>query len=545
MTLSPSSHVDTFARDNLPSRELWPEMIDTSPDLDYPDRLNCAHELLDGTIEKLGAERPCVTGESESFSYGELLRHANRVACVLTEDLGLVPGNRVLLRGPNNPWLVACWFGIVKAGGVVVTVLPALRTGELTEILHAARITHALCDARSVTDLRAAAGERTVIVGYGGDQDDDLTARAASKPDDFDAVETAADDVCLIAFTSGTTGKPKGCMHFHRDVLAVADTFSAHVLAPVADDVFAGSPPLAFTFGLGGLVIFPMRAGAATVLLEKAGPARLLPAVAEHGISVLFTAPTAYRAMLPELSRFATSSLRRCVSAGEHLPAETWQAWYDATGIRIIDGIGATEMLHIFVSAADDDIRVGSTGKAVPGFVAEVLDEDGRPAPPGQPGRLAVKGPVGCRYLADERQRDYVQHGWNITGDTYVRDEEGYLWYRSRSDDLIISAGYNIAALEVEDALLASPAVTEAAVVGLPDPDRGQIVAAFVVCADGVPRGEDTETALLELVTGRIAPYKCPRSITFIDSLPRTGTGKLQRFKLRRQHAHAPREGGR
>ena len=534
MDLSPSAHVDSFARDNLPRPELWPAIsYDALPGLRYPLRLNCAEELLDRTVARYGPDRPCLTGQDESWTYGELLRRANQVARVLVEDLGVVPGNRVLLRGPNNPWLAACWFGVIKAGAVAVSVLPVLRSGELAEVAAKARISHALCDARFAEDLVKAEVDSLRMVTFGGTDTDDLTVRCARKPADFPAVPTAADDVCMIAFTSGTTGRPKGCMHFHRDVLAIADTFSAHVLKPRPDDVFAGSPPLSFTFGLGGLVVFPFRAGASTVLLERASPELLLAALGEHRVSVLFTAPTAYRAMLRDVAHADTGGLRRCVSAGEHLSAHTWEAWRDATGIQIIDGIGSTEMLHIFIAAADADIRPGSTSRAVPGYAARVVDEAGNPLPDGQAGLLAVRGPTGCRYLADERQRDYVRDGWNFTGDIYIRDADGYYWYQSRADDLIISAGYNIAALEVEEALLRSSDVAETAVIGVPDPDRGQIVKAFVVLRDGVPATDGTAHSLQEFVKAQIAPYKYPRAIAFLDALPYTPTGKLQRYKLR------------
>jgi 2-aminobenzoate-CoA ligase len=545
MDFSPSAHVDTFTRDNLPRPDLWPAMahdgLPGAPGLRYPQRLNCAAELLDRTVARYGPDRPCLTGPrltggDESWTYGELLRRANQVARVLVEDLGVVPGNRVLLRGPNNPWLVACWFGVIKAGAVAVTVLPVLRSGELAEVAAKARISHALCDARFAEDLVKAEVDGLRMVVFGGTDTDDLTVRCARKPADFPAVPTAADDVCMIAFTSGTTGRPKGCMHFHRDVLAIADTFSACVLKPRPDDVFAGSPPLSFTFGLGGLVVFPLRAGASTVLLERGSPDLLLAALGEHRVSVLFTAPTAYRAMLAGLATAdtaATGGLRRCVSAGEHLNAHTWEAWHDATGIQIIDGIGSTEMLHIFIASADADIRPGSTGRAVPGYAARVVDEAGNPLPDGQAGLLAVRGPTGCRYLADDRQREYVRGGWNFTGDVYLRDADGYYWYQSRADDLIISAGYNIAALEVEEALLRSSDVAEAAVIGVPDPGRGQIVKAFVVLRDGVPAAEATARSLQEFVKAKIAPYKYPRAVAFLDALPYTPTGKLQRYKLR------------
>jgi 2-aminobenzoate-CoA ligase len=530
MELSPSAHVDTFARDNLPPFDQWPELIFELPDLRYPDRLNCATALLDDVVTEHGPDRPSVLSPTESWSYGELLARANQVARVLVEDLGLVPGNRVLLRGPNNPWLVACWFGVLKAGGVVVTTMPLLRAGELRTIGEMAQITVALCDQRFVDDLAKAGLDGMRIVTYGGA---DLDEMATAKDGTFQDVRTAADDVALLAFTSGTTGKPKATMHFHRDVLAIADTFSRHVLKPDRDDVFTGTPPLAFTFGLGGLVVFPMRAGASTLLIERATPEELFAHVERHKVTVLFTAPTAYRAILPSLPGVDVSSLRRCVSAGEALPAATWEAFFQATGVKIIDGIGATEMLHIFISAADDDIRPGSTGRPVPGFRATVLGPDGSPVSDGTVGRLAVKGPIGCRYLADPRQLDYVQHGWNITGDSYIRDGDGYFWFQARSDDMIISSGYNIAGPEVEAALMRHDAVRECGVVGAPDPERGMVVTAFVVLHEGVPGTDETVRELQDFVKAEIAPYKYPRRITFVDELPRTNTGKLQRFVLR------------
>lgn len=534
MELHPSAHVDTFSRDHLPPAEQWPELRFDLPDglgrLDYPERLNCATALLDETIERHGADRPCLHSPGgETWTYADLLATSNRVAHLLTDELGVVPGNRVLLRGPNNPWLVACWFGVLKAGGVVVTTMPLLRPGELRTVHEISSIDVALCDHRFLEDLEAAdLGVR--IVPYG---DDAFTSRLAALPTTYDDVQTADDDVALLAFTSGTTGRPKATMHFHRDVLANADTFSAHVLRPTADDVFTGTPPLAFTFGLGGLVVFPLRVGASTLLIEKATPPELAQHIADHGVTVVFTAPTAYKAMIAAGCASSLTTVRRAVSAGEHLPAATWEAFHEATGVRIIDGIGSTELLHIFISAADDDIRVGSTGRPVPGYVATILDVSGHEVGPGVPGRLAVKGPTGCRYLADDRQRDYVQDGWNITGDTFMRDEDGYFWYHARSDDMIVSSGYNIAAPEVEEALLRHPAVAECAVVGVPDDARGMLVKAFVVLAADHSGSPELVEELQAHTKQQIAPYKYPRAIAFVDELPRTNTGKLQRFRLR------------
>jgi len=531
MTLSPSAHLDTFCRDNLPPEHLWPTLEFTLPELQYPERLNCASALLDEVAAR-GPDRPCLLSPTEQLNYGELLRRANQVAQVLTEDYHLVPGQRVLLRGPNNPWLVACWFGVIKAGGVVVTTMPLLRSPELAKLIDLTRSTLALCDHRFAEEL-AGVDQAPTTVLFGGDGADDLQARCAAKSGEFTNVDTAADDVVLLAPTSGTTGVPKATMHFHRDVLAVADTFAEYVLRPTAEDVFTGTPPLAFTFGLGGLVIFPLWIGASTLLLEKASPSELADAVATHGVTVMFTAPTAYRAMLRAGKAAQLRGLRRCVSAGEHLPAAVSDEFRTETGVRIIDGIGATEMLHVFISAADDDIRPGATGQAVPGYRAAILDFGGNPVPDGTPGFLAVVGPTGCRYLADDRQQMYVQHGWNITGDTYTRDADGYFWYQCRSDDMIISSGYNIAGPEVEEVLGAHPDVAECAVVGRPDADRGMIVHAAVVLAPGVDGDIAKARALQDFVKQTAAPYKYPRSIEFLDALPRTESGKLQRYRLR------------
>ncbi len=519
--LGPSAHADTFCRDSLPPPEQWPELRP----LPYPARVNCADALLTGP----DADRRCLLGPGIEWTYGDVRGHAAAIAHVLVDELGLVPGNRVLLRGPNSPWLVASWLGVLLAGGVVVATMPALRPGELRSIGDITRPSLALCDAGFTADLVAGLPDLPVV-RYG---DGDLEARADRHRRPFAAVQTSADDVALLAVTSGTTGVPKTTAHFHRDVLAIADTFSRHVLKPTADDLFLGSPPLAFTYGLGGEVVFPLRAGAASYLAAKPTPDALPDLVAEHGVTVLFTAPTAYRAMLAAGRAPALAGLRRCVSAGEPLPRAVSDAFHEATGLRIIDGIGATEMLHIFISAADGDVRPGSTGRPVPGYEAAVLDEAGRPVPDGEPGRLAVRGPTGCRYLADPRQQAYVQHGWNLTGDTYRRDPDGYFWYVARSDDMIISAGYNIAGPEVENALLKHPDVVECGVVGKPDPDRGHVVAAYVVLRPGVTGDAAKAAELQELAKREIAPYKCPRVVEFLPELPHTQTGKLQRFKLR------------
>ena len=536
--MTPSAHLDSFARDNLPPRAQWPDFLFGLPELNYPDRINCAVEFLDRRIEAGDGDRPCLISPSENLSYAQLAERVNRIANVLTRDLGLLPGHRVLLRGPNSPMMVAAYLAVIKAGGVVVATMPLLRAKEIAYPITKAKIRLALCDHRLAEEMEKArplAGELERVVYWGSGTPDALEALMA-KPgyEHFTACDTASDDVCLIAFTSGTTGEPKGTMHFHRDMMATCDSYGRHVLRAQATDRFMGSPPLAFTFGLGGLVLFPLHVGAATILLERAGPDDLLAAAAQFGATVCFTAPTAYRAMLAKLAEHDISSLRKCVSAGETLPQATFDAWHAATGIKILDGIGATEMLHIFIGSPEDEIRPGATGRPVPGYEARVVDTEGNEVAPNTLGRLAVRGPTGCRYLADNRQRVYVRDGWNITGDTYLMDVDGYFWYQARSDDMIVSAGYNIAGPEVETALLTHPAVAECGVVGAPDAERGQIVKAYVVLRPG-HAGDPTLTKLLQdYVKANIAPYKYPRAIEYVAVLPRTQTGKLQRFELRR-----------
>jgi 2-aminobenzoate-CoA ligase len=532
MRLSPSAHIDTFCRDRLPPQEQWPEFRFDLPELGYPERLNCAAELLDATSLAVGADRPCLRSPTETWTYGETVRRTNQLAQVLTEDFGLQPGNRVLLRGPNNPWLAAAWLAVIKAGGVAVTTMALLRAREIATIVGLTEPSLGICDYRFAEDLTAGAPALTAL-HYGGDGHDDLTVRCSAMDGAFTPVATAADDVAMLASTSGTTGQPKVAMHFHRDVLATCDSFSKHLIKPNRDDVFTGTPPLGFTYGLGGLLLFPLRAGASTLLIERAVPGDLADTIAAHGVTVLSTAPIMYRAMLAAGKARELSNLRRCVSAGEHLPKSVWEEFCDATGIAIIDGIGSTEMLHIFIAAADGGIRPGSTGQAVPGYRAMIVDADGAPVPDGAPGRLAVQGPTGCRYLSDPRQQNYVQHGWNITGDTYIRDADGYYWYQARSDDMIISAGYNIAGPEVEEALLGHPDVLEVAVIGVPDADRGMIVQAFVVLREGSAASASMAAELQDFAKQSIAPYKYPRVVEFVAELPKTISGKTQRYRLR------------
>jgi 2-aminobenzoate-CoA ligase len=525
---------DSFVRDRLPPAELLPEFRFDLPELQYPERLNAAAELLKGGA----ADALAVINDHGRWSYAELDNFSGRIARLLVDEEGLIPGNRVLLRGPNCYTMFAAWLAVLKASGVVVATMPLLRPGEIATVIERAQISHAIVDSRFIGDFRQAV-EQThsvrSIVKYDGDYGKgELETRSASlRP--LPAADTGRDDPCIIAFTSGTTGVPKGCVQFHRDVLAPCDTFAKHLVDPKPRDVFMTSAPMAFTFGLGITPMFPLRFGAASATIEQGGPDKLLEAVAKFGVTHLGTAPTAYKAMLsqPNLDE-ALKTLRYCISAGEHLPEATWRAWKERTGIAITDGIGSTEMMHIFVSAAGDEIRPGSTGKAVPGYTATVLDADGNPLDEGI-GRLAIKGPTGCRYLDDRRQRDYVVNGWNLTGDTYRRDADGYYWYLARSDDMIVSSGYNIGAPEVENALLSHPAVAECAVIGAPCPERGQKVKAFVVLAADASASGALAGELQAHVKAEIAPYKYPREIEFVDALPKTATGKLRRSELRQR----------
>ena len=528
----PTAHIDRFALDRLPAASALPEFIFDRPALQFPPRINCAAWLLDRQVAAGHGARPCVSGHEQRWTYAEFKAQCDRIAHVLVKRMQLVPGNRVLLRGANSPMLAACFLAVIKAGGIAVGTMPLLRARELVTIIDKAQISHALCDARLAEEL-ALARPGCPTLKHVMHFDGDLEEAASKMPAHFDAVDTAATDIALMAFTSGTTGVPKGTMHFHRDMLAAAACWPPQVLRANADDVFIGSPPLAFTFGLGGLLVFPLSIGASTVLIEKATPDTLLPAIAQFGASVCFTAPTSYRAMAAKVGEHDLRSLRKCVSAGEALPAATRIAWREASGIELIDGIGSTEMFHIFISADEAQAKPGATGVPVPGYIAAILDDAGNPVPPGQVGRLAVKGPTGCKYLDDPRQSTYVQNGWNLTGDAYLVDADGQYVYQARTDDMIISGGYNIAGPEVESALLLHPAVAECGVVGRDDAARGMLVKAFVVLAAGHSGDDAMVKTLQDFVKATIAPYKYPREVEFVAALPRTETGKLQRFKLK------------
>ena len=538
MELMPSAYRDTFARDHLPPAGQWPTLEFTTDLLQYPDRLNAATELIDVPAATWPGRPAVCTPDGVTWTYADLQVRANQVAQVLTEDLGLVPGNRVLLRSPNNPWAVACWLGILKAGGIAVTTFAALRAREITPIAAKARPAIALVDHRCTADveaLRQAVAPDLVIAAFGGQREDDLVARAAAKAGVFSNAATAADDVALFCPTSGSTGVPKITAHFHRDILSIDATFGQHALKLTPEDVTACTAPLAFTFGLGMLVVFPLRAGACALLTEAAAPSQLADIVATRGVTVLATAPTAYKQIIAAGKLDRLGKLRAAVAAGEHIPRQTWEKIHDGIGLKLIDGIGATEMLHIFISAAGDEIRPGATGRPLPGYRATILDAAGTEVGPGVEGQLAVIGPVGCRYLDDERQRGYVVNGWNVTGDTFTRDEDGYFYYQARTDNMIVSSGYNIGGPEVEAAIDEHPAVAESAVLAKPDADRGSLVCAFVVLKDGAVGDDALVKSIQDHVKATLAPYKYPREIRFVDRLPRNTSGKLQHFVLRQQ----------
>ena len=537
LNLGPSAHVDTFTRDNLPPADLWPEI--RLDGFDYPDFINAGVELTDRLVERGLGDHVALIGNGRQRTYKELTDWTNRIAHALVEDYGVKPGNRILIRSANNPAMVACWLAATKAGAVVVNTMPMLRAGELAKIVEKAEISLALCDTRLMDELVACAKDSNFlkkVIGFDGtaNHDAELDRVALSKPVRFEAVKTGRDDVALLGFTSGTTGVPKATMHFHRDILIIADGYAREVLGVTPEDIFVGSPPLAFTFGLGGLAVFPLRFGAAAALLETASPPNLIEIIQKYRATVCFTAPTAYRVMLKAMEEGADlSSLRAAVSAGETLPAPVYEEWMAKTGKPMLDGIGATEMLHIFISNRFGDSHPACTGKPVTGYEARIVDEAGNEQKRGDVGRLAVRGPTGCRYLGDHRQTGYVQNGWNITGDAFWQDEDGYFHFAARNDDMIVSAGYNIAGPEVEAALLSHDDVLECAVIGAADEERGQIVEAHVVLAAGVEPDAATVKRLQDHVKAVIAPYKYPRRILFTDALPKTQTGKIQRFRLR------------
>jgi 2-aminobenzoate-CoA ligase len=541
LNLGPSAHTDTFTRDNLPPADVWPSLLMDRPEFQYPDYLNAAVELTDRNVERGFGDRVALIGNGRRRTYKELTDWSNKLANALVDNYGLKPGNRVLIRSGNNPALVAAWLAVTKAGGVVVNTMPMLRSSELTKIVDKAEISLALCDSRITDELVACAKDSRFlkqVVNFDGtsNHDAELDRLALDKPVKFDAVKTGRDDVALLGFTSGTTGEPKATMHFHRDLLMIADGYAREVLGVTPDDVFVGSPPLAFTFGLGGLAIFPLRFGATATLLETASPANMIQIIETYKATICFTAPTAYRAMMAAMDKGANlSSLRIAVSAGETLPAPVFEEWTRKTGTPILDGIGSTEMLHIFITNRVGDAVPGATGRPVGGYEAKIVDENMNDVPQGGIGLLAVRGPTGCRYLADKRQKAYVHDGWNLTGDTFRQDENGRYHFIARVDDVIVSSGYNIAGPEVEAALLAHVEVAECAVVSAPDNERGQIVSAFVVLRAGVVGDAECVKRLQDHVKAVIAPFKYPRAVTFVDALPKTQTGKIQRFRLREQ----------
>jgi 2-aminobenzoate-CoA ligase len=535
--LGRSAHLDTFTRDNLPPAQKWPEILIER--FEYPEELNAAVELTDRMVARGFGDHVALIGNGRRRTYKELSDWTNRIAHALVEDFGIKPGNRILIRAANNPALVACWLAATKAGAVVVNTMPMLRAGELSKIVDKAGVTLALCDTRLMDELINCAKTNKhlkQVIGFDGtaNHDAELDRIALSKAVTFDAVKTGRDDVALLGFTSGTTGEPKATMHFHRDLLVIADSYAKEILAVTPDDIFVGSPPLAFTFGLGGLAIFPLRFGATATLLENASPANMIEIIETYKATISFTAPTAYRAMLAAMHKGADlSSLRVAVSAGETLPAPVFEDWMGKTGKPILDGIGSTEMLHIFISNRLGDAAPGSTGKPVTGYEARIVGDDMKDLPRAEVGKLAVRGPTGCRYLADRRQDAYVRDGWNLTGDAFSQDENGYFHFAARADDMIISSGYNIAGPEVEAALLSHPDVKECAVIGMPDEERGQIVQAHVVLKDGIEPSAECAKRLQDHVKATIAPFKYPRSVKFIEALPKTQTGKIQRFRLR------------
>lgn len=535
----PSAQTDRFVHERLPPPEQWPNLVySLLPDLNIPDQANLVDRLFTRAIEHGHADRPMLRSDRVTLSYAEALASVNRIAQVLTEDFHLVPGNRVLLRGGNSIGMALAWLGVVQAGLIAVATMPLLRAKELGEIIEKARPALALCDATLLEELELAKAQsatlQTIVPFNGMNAPGSLTVLSAQKDGNFTPCPASADDIAMMAFTSGTTGKPKAAVHTHRDVLAACEAWPRHVLKAKPEDVVMGSPPLAFTFGLGGLLIFPMWAGASVYYPSiPYTPEAMVKLLKQVGATICYTAPTFYRQMAAFARQHGVPDLRLCVSAGESLPDATRQLWKEATGIAIIDGIGATEMFHIFISSTLEDMRQGAIGKVVPGYIAKVVDDDGAEVPRGRIGRLAVMGPTGCRYMDDARQRNYVKNGWNYPGDAFIQDAEGYFFYQARDDDMIITAGYNVAGPEVEDALLKHPAVAECGVVGIPDEDRGMLVKAFVVLKPGQTGDAAMVKTLQDHVKAALAPFKYPRQIEFLAKLPRTETGKLQRFKLR------------
>jgi 2-aminobenzoate-CoA ligase len=528
---------DNFAHDSLPPKALQPEYIFGHPEFEMPEDLNCAERLLDIHIKEGRGNATAIQTFDTKWTFKDLYEKSNQIAHVLIDDMGLVSGNRVLIRSANNPMMVACWFGVIKAGGIVVATMPLLREKELSIMTECAEISHALCDYRLEEEMAHVKSPfLKQIITFDGSESttSKLEVLMHNKPKTFGNFPSKAESLCLIGFTSGTTGKPKMTSHYHKDILLICEAFPKYSLQPTTDDVFTGSPPLGFTFGLGGLVLFPFYYGASTFLIEKPTPELLLQAIQDYKVSICFTAPTAWRIITTKVNDYDISSLRKCVSAGETLPLKVWQDWHDATGLKIIDGIGSTEILHIFISSHEENMKPGATGLPVRGYEAKIIDNEGNELAANEPGRLAVRGITGCKYLnREDKQKEYVENGWNITGDIFKKDEDGYYWFVARGDEMIISSGYNIGATEVESVLLLHPDVAECAVVGLPDEERGMVVCANIVLKDATKANDSLVKSIQDWFKENAAPYKYPRIIKFTDALPKTETGKIQRFKLK------------
>ncbi|MFZ9314779.1 MAG: AMP-binding protein [Burkholderiaceae bacterium] len=548
---------DRFVHDRLPPPTQQPQILRARPEFQFPQAFNLTDFLFEKGSAHRGPNAPLFQGlepGSAALSYRQAAERADQIAHLVRTRLGLASGSRVLIHAPNSAETALVWLGLVKAGMVAVATMPLLRAKELGKVIRKAEIAWAVVHPALVQEVVLAAQEapslqQIITLGvpatempaplYAGALGDLLATKVANAvhaPNPPFVADTDGDDIALLAFTSGTTGDPKAVVHTHHDVAAACEAWPRAVLRPRPTDLVVGSPPLAFTFGLGGMLVFPMWAGASVYYPNtRYTPETLVQTIAQVGATTCYTAPTFYRQMVEHIPEGGLPSLTTCVSAGEALPPAIRDLWRNKTGIELTDGIGATEMFHIFISSAPEEVRAGAIGRVVPGYEAQVVDDEGKPLADGEIGRLRVRGPTGCRYLADPRQTNYVKDGWNYPGDAFRRDAEGYFYYQSRTDDMIISAGYNISGLEVESVLLTHPAVAECGVVGAPDEERGMRVKAFVVVK---PDHRDHDPVALtrdlqDYVKATIAPYKYPREIVFVQTLPRTETGKLQRFRLR------------
>ncbi len=533
-----------------PPRELWPRFgLDFPEAREWPAKLNIAEVLVDDNLKR--GDKPAILYEDRQIKYRELQLMINKFGNAL-KVLDVKPYDRVMLRLPNIPEFIVSSLAVQKLGAVSVPTFTLLKAKELSYIASDCEAKVLITTPSLLEDVEKAKGElktiRHIVLADAKPSEVEAPYIAFDYlMDDFkeatglEPVRVDQDEVTLLLYTSGTTGPPKGCIHTHRHYLAVADCYAKNVLQAREDDVWGGPPTMAFAYGHTGLICNPLRHGATTSLVGSGRfePASMFQLIEKHGISVFYGVPTAYRTMVAlkhERGKYDFSSLRVCVTAGEPCPPSLYYTIKEFFGCEVLEHMGCTELFNGFISTRFGQVKPGSMGLAVPGYDVRILGDDGNEVKTGEVGHLAVAGPIGIRYWKlPEKQAESVRNGWNHTGDMAYKDEEGFFWFASRSDDIIKTAAYRVSPHEVEEALIKHGAVAEAGVIGVPDLERGQIIKAFIVLKPDHKPSSRLEEELRVFVKDQIAPYKAPKEVEFVKELPKTETGKIRRAELKRK----------